>query len=116
MARIRAAHGWSYQKLARLIAARARAYGVGMAGERQKVWRWEHRSVTPDRLTQRCLADLLGVGHEELSVHPWPAWLPTADLAPCAQEIQALRRELTQVRAALAGMRREVERCPFTGE
>ncbi|CAO5183451.1 putative regulatory protein [Frankia sp. AiPs1] len=108
LAQIRAAHGWSYQKLARLIAHRARSYGDGMAAERQKVWRWEHRGVTPDRLTQRCLADVLGVPHDHVTSHPWPAWLPTADPAPCAQEIQALRRHLAEARAALEGMRKAV--------
>ncbi len=102
LAHIRTTHGWSYQKLARLIAARARSYGVGMAAERQKVWRWEHRGVTPDRLTQRCLADVLGVPHEQLAAHPWPGWLPTTEQPACHQEISELRRQLAEARQQLA--------------
>ena len=105
LARIRAARCWSQQYLARLIAAQARAQGIGIAAERQKVWRWEHRGVTPDRLTQACLANLLRVPHAELAAHPWPAWLPSAEPPACQQEIQALRRELAEAREQLAVLR-----------
>jgi transcriptional regulator with XRE-family HTH domain len=104
LAQIRAARGWSYQQLARLIAARARAGGVGIAAERQKIWRWEHRGVTPDRFTQRCLADILGVPHGHLSTHPWPTWLPSAEQPACQQEITELRRQLTEARERLAAL------------
>jgi transcriptional regulator with XRE-family HTH domain len=106
LAQIRTAHGWSYQQLARLIAARARAGGVGMAAERQKIWRWEHRSVTPDRFTQRCLADVLGVPHDHLTTHRWPAWLPTAEPSACQQEIAELRQQLAEAREQVAALSR----------
>src|SRR5262245_42433391 len=77
---VRAQRGWTYQKLARVVAKRARDLGEGnMAAERQKVWRWEHRGVVPDRVSQRALAAELGVPTERLESHPWPSWLPTGD-------------------------------------
>jgi tetratricopeptide (TPR) repeat protein len=51
-----------------------------MAAERQKVWRWEHRGVVPDRVSQLALAAELGVSGEMIDSHPWPAWLPTGDI------------------------------------
>lgn len=80
LAFVRAQRGWSYQRLARVVARRARDLGVAnMAAERQKVWRWEHRGVVPDRVSQLALAAELGVPKERLESHPWPAWLPTGD-------------------------------------
>jgi hypothetical protein len=80
LALIRAQRGWSYQRLARVVARRARDLGVAnMAAERQKVWRWEHRGVVPDRVSQLALAAELGVAKERLDTHPWPTWLPTGD-------------------------------------
>jgi hypothetical protein len=80
LAFVRAQRGWSYQKLARVVAKRARDLGVAnMAAERQKVWRWEHRGVIPDRVSQLALATELGVPTERLESHPWPSWLPTGD-------------------------------------
>ena len=80
LAFVRAQRGWSYQRLARVVARRARDLGVAnMAAERQKVWRWEHRGVVPDRVSQLALAAELGVPAERLETHPWPAWLPTGD-------------------------------------
>ncbi|ABD09852.1 hypothetical protein ThrDRAFT_02092 [Frankia casuarinae] len=80
LAFIRAQRGWSYQRLARVVARRARDLGVAnMAAERQKVWRWEHRGVVPDRVSQLALAAELGVPNDRLESHPWPAWLPTGD-------------------------------------
>lgn len=77
---VRKQRGWSYQTLARIVSKRARELGeVNMAAERQKVWRWEHRGVVPDRLTQLALAAELGVPPEKLDSHPWPAWLPTGE-------------------------------------
>jgi tetratricopeptide (TPR) repeat protein/transcriptional regulator with XRE-family HTH domain len=80
LAFVRAQRGWSYQRLARVVARRARDLGVAnMAAERQKVWRWEHRGVVPDRVSQLALAAELGVPTEKVESHPWPAWLPTGD-------------------------------------
>jgi hypothetical protein len=80
LAFVRAQRGWSYQRLARVVARRARDLGVAnMAAERQKVWRWEHRGVVPDRVSQLALAAELGVPSEKVESHPWPAWLPTGD-------------------------------------
>ncbi len=80
LAYVRAQRGWSYQRLARVVARRARDLGVAnMAAERQKVWRWEHRGVVPDRVSQLALAAELGVPNDRLESHPWPAWLPTGD-------------------------------------
>ncbi|OHV31348.1 MULTISPECIES: hypothetical protein [Pseudofrankia] len=77
---VRTQRGWTYQKLARVVAKRARDLGEGnMAAERQKVWRWEHRGVVPDRVSQLALATELGVPTERLESHPWPSWLPTGD-------------------------------------
>ncbi|KLL10478.1 MULTISPECIES: transcriptional regulator [Protofrankia] len=81
LAFVRAQRGWSYQRLARVVARRARDLGVAnMAAERQKVWRWEHRGVVPDRVSQLALAAELGVSAEKVESHPWPAWLPTGDV------------------------------------
>ncbi len=81
LAFVRAQRGWSYQRLARVVARRARDLGVAnMAAERQKVWRWEHRGVVPDRVSQLALAAELGVSSEKVESHPWPAWLPTGDV------------------------------------
>ncbi|ABW15495.1 putative transcriptional regulator [Parafrankia sp. EAN1pec] len=80
LAFVRAQRGWSYQRLARVVARRARDLGVAnMAAERQKVWRWEHRGVVPDRVSQLALAAELGVPTDRLESHPWPSWLPTGD-------------------------------------
>jgi transcriptional regulator with XRE-family HTH domain len=80
LAFVRSQRGWSYQRLARVVAKRARDLGVAnMAAERQKVWRWEHRGVVPDRVSQLALAAELGVPTERIDSHPWPAWLPTGD-------------------------------------
>ncbi|CAJ64945.1 MULTISPECIES: helix-turn-helix domain-containing protein [Frankia] len=112
LAQIRAARGWSYQQLARLIAARARTQGIGMAAERQKVWRWEHRGVTPDRATQRILAEILGVPPEQRAARPWPAWLPTVQPAPCACDNAELRRELAEARVRLAELTCQAQQRP----
>ncbi len=80
LALVRAQRGWSYQRLARVVARRARDLGVAnMAAERQKVWRWEHRGVVPDRVSQLALAAELGISSDKIDSHPWPAWLPTGD-------------------------------------
>ncbi len=78
LALIRYRLGWSYQKTARQIARRSAHLGLGnMAAERQKVWRWEHRGVTPDQVTQAALASLLGVNIEVVEREGWPGWLRT---------------------------------------
>jgi hypothetical protein len=79
---IRIRHGWSYQDLARVIAENARALGVPMAARREKIWRWEHWGVVPERDSQRALARALGVPRSELDRRPWPAWLPAHDGVP----------------------------------
>ncbi len=104
LARVRAAHGWSYQQLARLIAQQARQMGVAnMAAERQKIWRWEHKGVVPDQLSQRALAALLGVPAEVVVAHPWPAWLPVGDDPAVLRtmEVSVLR---TQLRLAVRAL------------
>ncbi|WP_374582934.1 hypothetical protein [Frankia sp. CiP3] len=104
LARVRAAHGWSYQQLARLIAQQARQMGVAnMAAERQKIWRWEHKGVVPDQLSQRALAALLGVPAEVVAAHPWPAWLPVRDDPAVLRtmEVSVLR---TQLRLAVRAL------------
>ncbi len=97
LARVRAARGWSYQQLARVIARQARQMGVpNMAAERQKTWRWEHKGVVPDQLSQRALAAVLDVPTEVVVAHPWPAWLPVDDdLAVLrTMEVSLLRKRL----------------------
>lgn len=49
-----------------------------MAAERQKVWRWENRGVTPGASTQIALAALLGVSEVDRVARPWPDWLTWA--------------------------------------
>jgi tetratricopeptide (TPR) repeat protein len=72
---VRAARGWSYQDLVSVIARR-----VGnMAARREKAWRWEHWGVVPDLDSQRALAEVLGIGEEEIKLRPWPLWLPDGD-------------------------------------
>ena len=76
LAFVRAQRGWSYQKLARVVAKRARDLGVAnMAAERQKVWRWEHRGVVPDRVSQLALAHALELSPAVVAAEPWPIWL-----------------------------------------
>ncbi|WP_326571212.1 hypothetical protein OG539_35445 [Actinacidiphila glaucinigra] len=77
LASVRRSHGWSYQDLARVVADNARALGVPMAARREKVWRWEHWGVVPERDSQRALARALGVRLREVDARPWPGWLPT---------------------------------------
>lgn len=85
---IRALRRWSLQGTAQRIALRARDLGVAnMAAERQKVWRWEHRGVTPDRISQLALAAELGVPTALVDAEPWPTWLRHA--APVAIELRA---------------------------
>ncbi len=99
LAEIRATRGWSYQRLARIIASRARSHGINMAAERQKIWRWEHKGVTPDRLSQRLLAEELGLDPDILAIHPWPDWLPSSRQAPCIRRITELKVQLAVTRA-----------------
>lgn len=47
-----------------------------MAAQRQKVWRWEHYGVVPDRVSQLAMAAEFGVPAERVADLPWPAWLP----------------------------------------
>lgn len=82
LASVRRRHGWSYQDLARVVAGNARALGVPMAARREKVWRWEHWGVVPERDSQRALARALGVPLREVDARPWPGWLPTFDGIP----------------------------------
>ncbi len=91
LGKVRASRGWSYQQTARIIARRAREMGVQMAAERQKIWRWEHRGVVPDQVSQRALAAVLGIPAEHVAQHSWPNWLPSVDVRPCIQEIAVLR-------------------------
>lgn len=79
---LRHSRGWSYQDLARLVADHARALGVPMAARREKIWRWEHWGVVPERDSQRALARALGVPERELDLRHWPAWLPAHDGVP----------------------------------
>jgi hypothetical protein len=65
-----------------VIADNARALGVPMAARREKIWRWEHWGVIPERDSQRALARALGVPQQELDLRPWPGWLPTHDGVP----------------------------------
>ncbi|MFJ5214516.1 hypothetical protein ACIP98_07370 [Streptomyces sp. NPDC088354] len=76
LAYVRRSHGWSYQDLARVVAENARALGVPMAARREKVWRWEHWGVVPERDSQRALARALGVPLRDVDARPWPGWLP----------------------------------------
>ncbi len=105
LARVRAARGWSYQQLARVIARQARQMGVpNMAAERQKTWRWEHKGVVPDQLSQRALAAVLEVPTEVVVAHPWPTWLPVDDDPAVLRtmEVSLLRKRLQLAVRALA--------------
>lgn len=76
LTRIRHDLGLSQLGLAKAIAADAARHGeTGMAAERQKVWRWEHRGIVPDRITQAALARILGVDPFAARRRGWPAWL-----------------------------------------
>ncbi|WP_368672077.1 XRE family transcriptional regulator [Parafrankia sp. Ea1.12] len=88
--------------MARIVAVRARELGVAsMAAQRQKIWRWENRGVTPDRISQLALARELGVPDDEITAHPWPEWLPELGAPSCAQQIATLRGILERVRDVL---------------
>lgn len=71
---VRWEQGWTYQDLADLIARR-----INTASRREKVWRWEHWGVEPDRDTQLALAAELGVARELVVGLGWPAWLPVGE-------------------------------------
>jgi len=73
---IRRARGWSLHDL-----ARHHARLIGGAADRQKVWRWEHRGVVPDRPSQLALARLVGVPGSAVLTRPWPEWLPGTEAA-----------------------------------
>jgi hypothetical protein len=73
-----------------------------MAAERQKIWRWEHRGVTPDRVSQLALATELDVPVRQLNAQRWPVWLPTVEPRSCQAEIASLRQQLATAQAALA--------------
>jgi uncharacterized repeat protein (TIGR03917 family) len=104
LAQVRAARGWSYQALARVVAKRARTLGVNMAAERQKVWRWEHRGVVPDRFTQLALAAELGVPPHVVAHEPWPAWLPTPPRPSYDRVVEDLTAEIEKGVRALAAL------------
>ncbi len=101
---IRAQRGWTYRDLAKLVAAHARELGFrNMAAERQKVWRWAHRGVKPDRIAQVALASAIGIPLAQAEATPWPGWLLTAvdipapapvtvdDIAVAARRLAGLR-------------------------
>ncbi|WUH90277.1 helix-turn-helix domain-containing protein [Streptomyces sp. NBC_00433] len=74
LAALRRAQGWTLRDLARLLARI-----LGGADDRQKIWRWEHWGVVPDRPSQLALAQLLGVQESVVLARPWPTWLPGTD-------------------------------------
>jgi len=76
---VRKTRDWSEQRTAEVIRDHS---GVNMAANRNKVWRWEHWGVAPDRISQLALAKALDVPADELDRHPWPAWLPAWDDFP----------------------------------
>ncbi|MCK9894712.1 hypothetical protein [Frankia sp. AgB32] len=101
---VRAQRGWTYRDLAELVAAHAWQLGVrDMAAERQKVWRWAHRGVTPNRIAQVALASALGIPLAQAEATPWPRWLLTTvdiptpvpvtvdDIAVAARRLAGLR-------------------------
>lgn len=115
---IRSQRGYTYIGLARAVARAARRFGVrGMAAERQKVWRWEHRGVVPDRISQLALAAELGVPADQVDIGQWPHWLGAAirrapaevsdDAVEAARRVIVAHDEIdpgdTAMRAALAG-------------
>lgn len=71
LAAVRRAHGWTLRDL-----ARRHAGIIGGTDDRQKIWRWEHWGVVPDRPSQLALAQLVGVPESVALARPWPAWLP----------------------------------------
>lgn len=103
---VRTLRGWTYQRTARVIASRARQFGVhNMATERQKIWRWEHRGVIPDRVSQLALDIALGVPVQQVNTCRWPTWLPTQEPRTCQADIAALRRQLAEAGAEIAALR-----------
>jgi hypothetical protein len=113
LARIRAWKGWSYQNTARIIAHRAQVeFGITLAAQRQKVWRWEHRAITPDRIAQLALAAELAVPAAAVSAQPWPRWLSVDGPTACAIEIASLQRQLSAALEALGGDRDGTSRRP----
>lgn len=77
LAYVRSTRGWTHQDVADVIAATSSRLGLGgMAARREKIWRWEHRGVVPDRPSQQALAVAIGVPPERVESMPWPLWLP----------------------------------------
>ncbi|WP_430827850.1 hypothetical protein [Candidatus Protofrankia californiensis] len=104
LARVRAVRGWSYQRTARIVADRAHVSGINIAAHRQKIWRWEHRGVVPDRSSQLALAAALGVPAERVVACGWPDWLEEADSPTESGEVVRLRRQLAEAHAELGGV------------
>ncbi len=69
---VRAAQGWTLAHVATVVQQRS---GLNMRSWRQKVWRWEHGTATPEPAAQLALADELGVDHAQVAAHGWPGWL-----------------------------------------
>lgn len=86
-------HGWSATNyLARLDPIHRRlGYGSIDRHQRQRVWRWIGRGVTPEEGIQRAMAHLHRIPEGEISARPWPDWLRLA----CLTERDLLQAEWT---------------------
>lgn len=88
---IRVRHGLSYSGLATLISEAAASLGTRRMGvTRQKVWRWEHWGVVPERAAQAALALLLGAPDGVVAAKPWPAWLDDTQPVAATETVTAV--------------------------
>ena len=74
LARSRAVRGWNAPRLARELSALAGARGTPVGCGRDGVYRWES-GRTPDEVTRRLIANLLGIPADVLTRVSWPDWL-----------------------------------------
>ena len=94
---VRINNGWTQEKLAREVRARARHRGVNLATSAKTVAKWEH-GVEPEKIAKIALAELLGISEGVVNIVSWPDWLPRGSIPGADREwgtpgeaIEALR-------------------------
>jgi tetratricopeptide (TPR) repeat protein len=70
----RTARGWNPPRFARELCALGQTRGVALGSGRDAVYRWED-GRTPDEVTRRLIAELLGIPADAAARLPWPDWL-----------------------------------------
>ncbi|MEV7616201.1 helix-turn-helix transcriptional regulator [Streptomyces sp. NPDC089799] len=81
LAYARELRGWPQSELVARCqkAAAARPEGLRTGIDKPSISRYENCVRVPGTDTQLLLADVFGVPHEDVHLHPWPYWLPGRD-------------------------------------